>query len=71
MDLQLVLRIISFVTASLVLIVGILVATGIMMPAYIPDNFRIIMGIAMIMYGIYRIAMLWLKRQKVDSDIEE
>ena len=71
MDFQLILRIVSFVTATLVLLVGVLMASGYMLPAYIPDNFRVMMGILMVVYGIYRITTLWMKQQKASREIEE
>jgi hypothetical protein len=56
-------RIISLVTASLILAVGIVILAGTFMPAYVPANYRIILGIVMILYGSFRILMVWIKQR--------
>lgn len=61
MDPKTLIQIISGVTASLVLIVGIAVLAGPLIPAAVPTNMRLITGIVMILYGTYRIAMLWMR----------
>ena len=58
-----ILTVVSFITASLVLIVGIVILTGSIMPAYVPENYRVILGIVMVVYGSYRIVMLWMKQR--------
>ncbi len=55
------LLIISYVTAGLVLVVGIAVLAGPLIPAAVPTNMRVITGVVMIIYGTYRITMLWIK----------
>jgi hypothetical protein len=60
---QLIFRIISFVTACLILLLGIMLLAGPMIPAYIPANYRIILGIVMVLYGSYRIVMILLKQR--------
>ncbi len=60
---QVLFRIISFVTACLILLLGIMLLAGPMIPAYIPANYRIILGVVMILYGSYRIVMVVLKQR--------
>lgn len=60
---QVIFRIISLLTAGLILVVGIFILAGPMMPAYVPVNYRIILGIVMIVYGSYRIIMIWMKQR--------
>ena len=59
---QSIFRFASYVTASLVLMLGVIIVTG-LMPAYVPTNFRIIVGSVMIIYGAYRIVILTLKQR--------
>lgn len=60
---QVIFRIISFVTAGLIIVVGISILAGPIIPAYIPANYRIILGIVMVLYGSYRILMVWMKHR--------
>lgn len=60
---QIIVRIVGYITASAVLIVGIGILIGGLLPAYIPSNYRIIAGAMMVLYGIYRITMIRLKRR--------
>ena len=63
MTAQLIVRLVSYVTASVVLVVGIVILAGALLPAYVPTNYRIIAGVVMILYGTYRIAMIWMKQR--------
>ncbi len=56
-----ILRIVGLFTAALILVLGVIILTGYGLPGYIPQNFRTIMGIIMILYGVYRGAMSWIK----------
>ena len=58
-----VLSVVSYVTASLILVVGIVTLSGFLLPEYVPSNIRIILGIIMTGYGVYRIAMLRIKQK--------
>ena len=65
---ELILRIISYVTASLILVLGIIVAGGVFLPDYVPLNFRIILGGIMILYGLYRIAMIHFRKRSARNE---
>jgi hypothetical protein len=67
---QLIFRIISFVTAGLILVVGIFILAGPMVPSYVPSNYRIILGCVMILYGSYRIVMIWMKQRNARRELE-
>jgi len=60
---QIIFRIVSVITAALILTVGIVILTGLLIPAYVPADYRIIVGVVMILYGSYRIATVW-RRQR-------
>jgi len=60
---QVIFRIISAITATLILMVGIVILTGLLIPAYVPANYRIILGVVMVLYGCYRILMIWRKQR--------
>src|ERR1041385_2738720 len=67
---QLIFRIISFVTAGLILVVGIFILAGPLVPSYVPSNYRIILGCVMILYGSYRIVMIWMKQRNARRELE-
>jgi hypothetical protein len=56
--------IVSLTTASLVLAMGVIVLSGFLIPEYVPANFRIIMGCVLVLYSLYRMATLWMKRRR-------
>lgn len=60
-------RLVSYITATIISAVGILVLTGFIMPEYVPQNFRIMLGTVMLIYGVYRIAMLRMKRRRTED----
>ena len=68
MNLESILRIVSVCTATLILVIGLFLLTGTMIPAAVPDRFRVLMGSLMIFYSGYRLWMLWLKRPKPFSN---
>ncbi len=57
MNLQSVLTILSIVTASLILLIGVVLLTGFFLPGQIPDNYRYTLGGIMTVYALYRISM--------------
>ena len=58
-------QIVSYVLGSAFLVMGIIALIGWFIPPYIPDNFRLILGALMILWGIYRIAITRYKAQQL------
>ena len=63
MDGQTIVTTVGYVTAGIVLLAGIAIIVGLVLPAYVPDNYRIIVGIVLFIYGVYRSVMLWIKQK--------
>ena len=61
MNPQLIFYSISLITASLILCIGIILLCGFLLPAYVPVNYRIVMGCLMVLYGTYRTIMAVVK----------
>ena len=57
---QRMLRIIGFSTASLLIACGIAILSG-LLPVYLPSNFRLMFGIVLIVYGVFRVITLYTK----------
>ena len=70
MDGQLIIRIVGYLTGAIVLLAGILIISGYIVPSYVPENFRLISGFVLILYGLYRPAMIYIKSKKVDRSDE-
>jgi len=69
LDASKIIRAVSYLTASIVLIFGVMLLTGFLMPESIPLDFRIIMGVIVILYGIYRTVIIFVK-QRNEKDAE-
>lgn len=66
-----ILRIVSYTTASLILLVGFGVLTGLLFPRPLGENnFQIILGIMMMVYGSYRIIILVIKHRNERKENE-
>ena len=70
MDAQNILRIITYITAGLILVLGIMVLLGYLIPNYVPTNFRLVLGSMMVLYSIYRIIVI-TKKKRIENDTEE
>ena len=71
MNLQSVLNLLSLTTASLILAIGVVLLTGIFLPAQIPENYRYTLGAVMTLYAGYRIWVLRLKQKRHDESVDE
>ena len=61
MTAALIIRIVSFITAGCMLVFGVIILTGFGIPAYIPENFRLIIGCIIILYAVFRLITTWMK----------
>ncbi len=69
MNLQSVLTLLSVVTASLILLIGIVLLTGFFLPGQVPGNYRYTLGGVMTLYALYRIGMAVSRyRRRGDND---
>jgi len=68
---QIIIRTVGYVTGGVVLAAGILVISGYVVPSYVPENFRIIAGLVLILYGLYRPAMIYIKSKSEDRADEQ
>lgn len=66
MDLNRILDIIVMVISSAVMLVGVLALTGLLIPLYIPEQFRFVAALVVFLYGLYRFVLSYsrLKRRE-------
>jgi len=67
MDPNKVMNLVVMVVAAAVMLVGVLVMVGLLIPRYFPDQYRIIIGVVVFLYGLYRFVLSYfrLKRREV------
>jgi membrane protein YdbS with pleckstrin-like domain len=70
MTIESVLTILSIVTASLILLVGVVLLTGWYLPGQVPDNYRYTIGAVMTLYAFYRIATAGSRFRRKDTGDE-
>jgi hypothetical protein len=70
-DGQNIIRIVGYVTGGIVFVAGILILSGAIVPSYVPANFRIVAGVILLLYGLYRPAMIYLKSKRDRRDEDE
>jgi hypothetical protein len=64
MDINTVLGIVVRVISAAVMLVGVLVMFGILVPRYFPDEYRLIMGAVVFLYGLYRFVLTSYRQKR-------
>ena len=59
-----VLRYATLVVSGAAMILGILIMTGILVPRYFPENYALIMGAVIFLYGAYRFAITYYRPRR-------
>jgi membrane protein YdbS with pleckstrin-like domain len=68
MNIESVLTILSIVTASLILVIGIVLLTGWYLHGQVPENYRYTIGGVMTLYALYRIVTARSRFRRRDND---
>jgi hypothetical protein len=58
----------GYVLSGFLFVCGVVVATGLFMPPTMPQKFRIMFGVVMLLYGVYRFVHLRIKHQQGNED---
>ena len=45
------------------MVIGILVIAGVLVPVNFPEQFRVIMGVVVFLYGLYRFVVEYVKKR--------
>jgi hypothetical protein len=64
MDINSVLRIVVLVISAAVMLVGVLVMVGMLVPRYFPDEYRVIVGAVVFLYGCYRFVLTYYRQRR-------
>jgi len=61
MDFNKVASLVVLIIAASVMLVGVLVMVGLLVPVYFPEQYRIIMGVVVFLYGLYRFVLSYVR----------
>jgi hypothetical protein len=64
MNYQVVFRYVILTISSLAMVVGILIMASVLVPKNFPEQYGIIMGAVIFLYGAYRFAIAFFKRMQ-------
>jgi hypothetical protein len=66
-DVNRLLNVLVMILAAAVMLVGILAIIGLLIPVYIPEQYRIIVGVVVFLYGLYRFVLSYFRLQRRDT----
>lgn len=64
MNMSLIIRYTILILSAGAMVVGVLVVAGFLVPRHLPDQFRVVMGIVVFLYGAYRFSITFFQRQR-------
>jgi hypothetical protein len=67
LDVNKVLNVVVMVLSAAVMLVGLLAIVGMLIPVYIPEQYRIIVGVVVFLYGLYRFVLSYFRIQRRES----
>ncbi len=62
---QIILNLVGGFTAGLILVLGVIILTGSWLTSVVPENSRILIGVIFVIYGTYRLIMIWLRQRRL------
>jgi len=64
MNLDLIVRIMNMAVRAMFVVIGIMLIVGLFRLRNVPAQFRILMGVVLVLYGIFRIVTLLMKKKE-------
>ena len=58
----------GYLLSGFLFVCGIVVAAGFFMPPTMPSRVRVMFGVVMLLYGVYRFVNIRMKQQQRDED---
>jgi hypothetical protein len=56
------LRYFGYAASTMLAAAGLLIIAGLLIPSYVPSRFRVLLGIVLVLYGIFRFVSLRFKK---------
>lgn len=70
MDINAILRAMVLLLSAAAMLAGVAVIGGWLVPRYLPDQYRIILGAVILLYGAYRFALTLTRPRRRDREQE-
>jgi hypothetical protein len=67
MDFNSVLRIVIRVISVAVMGVGLLAMAGLIVPVYFPQEYRLVIGVVVFLYGLYRFVLTFSRQRRSEE----
>lgn len=64
MNFTVVIRYTILALSSALMVLGLLVIAGLLVPQVFPEQYRIILGVVILLYGAYRFSVAYFRRPK-------
>ena len=68
MNLTMIVRIMNMAVRAMFIVIGIMLIVGLFRLRNIPAQFRILLGAVFVLYGIFRIVTLFIKKEGGDRE---
>ncbi len=66
-----VMKMVAYTAGALYVLLGLAILFTNLFPSYLPTQFKILMGIVLFLYGMFRLVSITLNRRKKNEEIEE
>jgi hypothetical protein len=70
MNIPAVLKYAVLAVSALAMVVGVLVMAGSLVPRYFPEQYRVVIGAVVFLYGAYRFALTYFRNKPYKNDEE-
>ena len=70
MNIPTTLKYVVLAASAIVMIVGVMVMVGYLVPRYFPEQYRVVMGAVVFLYGAYRFAITYIRNRPTESNEE-
>jgi len=66
-----VMKIVAYTAGALYVLLGLAILFTDLFPSYLPIQLKVLMGIVLFLYGMFRLVTVTLKSRKKDEELEE
>lgn len=63
------LRYFGYAASTMLSLLGVLIIVGLLIPSYVPSNFRVVLGVVLVLYGIFRFVSLRFKKTEDEEPL--
>ena len=64
MNFAVIIRYAVLILSTALMVMGILVAVGLLVPRYFPEEYRVLLGVIVFLYGTYRFSVAYFRHPK-------